>query len=204
MLTSIHLTNIIRMRKAPLGWALRNALRPSYIAGWLVNQFAVLFSKMTGIITMTAEWHAVKKHNGEYIDYGVVGYRCVTSAGVAFIVDGWQNSVELEIMKYIGVGTGAVAEATSDTALGTECTTVLNPDNTRATGTLGEGATSNILSVTGTNTFDNTASITEVGIFSQAATGGGTLFDRSVVTAIPVVATDTITWTYQLTLNAGG
>ena len=50
-------------------------------------------------------------------------------------------------------------------------------------------------------TFDATAAIVEHGIFSQAATGGGTLLDRSVFSAINVASGDSIQFTYDLTLT---
>lgn len=141
--------------------------------------------------------------DGQVTNYGLASLRVVTDAGVAFIVDAWQNSLELEIMKYHGVGTGTNNEAAGDTALQTESTTALNPDSTRATGTLGEGASANIFSTAGTLSFDNTAAITEHGLFSQSATGGGTLFDRSKFSAINVVSGDSLVTTYQLTLTSG-
>jgi hypothetical protein len=189
---------------APLAWRLHNSLRWGYIWGWLCNEAAKVFTKITGIPTMIAELRAVLVRDGHRIDYGVVSRRVVTNNGVGFIVDAWQNSVELEIMKYHGVGTGTAAEAASDSALGTETTTQINPDSTRATGSLTEGATANIWKTVGTVTFDGTVAITEHGIFSQAATGGGVLLDRSKFDAINVVNGDSIEFTYQLTLTAGG
>ncbi|MGE3176768.1 MAG: hypothetical protein AB7O32_04825, partial [Vicinamibacterales bacterium] len=96
------------------------------------------------------------------------------------------------------------AEAVGDTALVTESTTILNPDSTRATGTLAEGASANIFRSVGTVTFDGSGAITEHGLFSQAATGGGVLFDRSVFAAINVASGDSIQFTYDATLTAGG
>jgi hypothetical protein len=46
--------------------------------------------------------------------------------------------------------------------------------------------------------------VTEHGIFSQAATGGGTLWDRSVFSAINVVSGDSIQFTYTCTVSSGG
>ncbi len=142
--------------------------------------------------------------NSPFRDYGLVSCRLVTDAGVAFIVDAFQNSVEMETMRYHGVGTGTTAEAAGDTALVTESTTALNPDSTRATGTLAEGATGNIYRTVGTNTFDASATITEHGVFSQAATGGGTLLDRSKFTGIGVVSGNSLQSTYDFTLTSGG
>lgn len=145
------------------------------------------------------------KRGGEILDleYGLASMRVVTTAGVGFLVDALQGSVEPEILKYHGVGTGTNAEASGDTALQTESTTILNPNDTRATGSLAEGASANIFRTVGTVTFDGSGAITEHGIFSQAATGGGTLLDRSVFSAVNVVSTDTFAFTYDLTIPAG-
>lgn len=186
-----------------LGWHLRNRLRPGFWLGWLYVQLAHAVTALTGIPVMTSELSLrLRKADGRMVDYGVVSRRVVTSAGVAFIVDAWQNLVELENMKYHGCGTGTTAEASGDTALVTESTTALNPDSTRATGTQTEPA-ANQLTSTGTLTFDASAAVTEHGLFSQAATGGGTLFDRSVFSAINVVSGDSIQFAYTLTVTAG-
>jgi hypothetical protein len=193
-----------RAQKAPLSWTLRNGLRWGYIWGWISTRAAILFSKITGIPVIISELRAILNHHGQIIDYGVVGRRVVTTAGVNWLVDCWQGTYEPETMKYHGCGTGATAEAVGNTALVTESTTALNPDSTRATGTLAEGATANIFSSVGVLTFDASAAITEHGLFNQAATGGGTLWDRTVFAAINVVDTDTLTFTYQATFAAGG
>ncbi len=189
-----------------LTWHLRNRTRLSYLYGIVFNWLAKLFTKATGIPTLTAELAIkVRKASGEWIDYGVVGYRVVTNAGVAFLVDDMDPSAATDIstLKYHGCGTGTTAEATSDTALVTESTTALNPDSTRATGTATQPS-ANILTSTATVSFDATAAITEHGLFSQAATGGGTLWDRTVFSAINVVSGDSIQFAYSLTVSAGG
>jgi hypothetical protein len=134
----------------------------------------------------------------------VVSRRQVTDTGVGYIVDAFANSVELENMKYHGVGTGGAAEGAGNTALTTESTTILNPDSTRATGSTIEGATGNIYKTVGTVAFDGSGAITEQGIFSQAATGGGVMIDRHLFSAINVVSGDSIEFTYQLTFTSGG
>lgn len=193
----------IGAKKAPLPWRLRNTLRWSYVWGWFVNTLAHLFSRLTGIVTITTELSARARIAGEWVDYGVVSRRVVTNAGVAFIVDDWDGSVtDITNLKYHGCGTGTTAEAAGDTALVTESTTALNPDSTRATGTASQPS-ANIYQSVGTVTFDASAAITEHGIFSQAATGGGTLWDRSVFSAINVASGDSIQFTYAATLTAG-
>lgn len=142
--------------------------------------------------------------DGEVVEYGLASMRVVTTAGVNYIVDAFQNTTEVENLKYHGIGTGGTAEASADTALVTESTTALNPDSTRATGSTIEGASANIYRSVGTLTVDATAAITEHGIFSQSATGGGTLLDRSLFSALNLVSGDSIQSTYDLTFSAGG
>jgi hypothetical protein len=141
--------------------------------------------------------------DGSWVDLGLVGTRVVTTAGVNFIVDAFQDSVEMEILKYHGIGTGTGGEAVGDTALVTELTTEYNPDNTRATGSTTEAA-ANIYQTVGTNTVDSAVALIEHGIFSQAATGGGTLLDRTVFTVVNLGNGDSLQSTYELTVTAGG
>lgn len=143
------------------------------------------------------------KGDGEVLNLGLASMRVVTTAGVGFLVDALQGSVEPEILRYHGVGTGTNAEASGDTALQTESTSILNPNDTRATGSLTEGASANIFRTVGTVTFDGSGAITEHGIFSTSGTGTGVLLDRSVFAAVNVVSTDTFAFTYDLTIPAG-
>jgi len=191
-----------RCTKAPLAWRVKN-----FVANRLPDYprlAAALFARAMGVPVVLSVLRArVRTAAGEWIDYGIVSTRVVTTAGVGFLVDAWQNSVELENMKYHAVGTGTNAEAAGDTALQTESTTILNPDSTRATGTTTEGATGNIFRSVGTVTFDGSGAITEHGLMSQAATGGGVLWDRSVFSPINVVNGDSIQFTYDVTFTAG-
>jgi hypothetical protein len=141
--------------------------------------------------------------DGEVVELGLASMRVVTTAGVGFIVDAFQNSTEVENLKYHGIGTGTNAEAVGDTALQTELTTQYQTDNTRATGSTTEGASANIYRSVGTNTVDATVAITEHGILSQAAVGGGVLLDRSVFSAVNMVSADSLQSTYDLTFTAG-
>lgn len=194
----------IPSQRAPLSWRLRNTLRWAFAKGWIATHLVVPFAAAWGVCTVMGELRVrVHRASGEWVDYGTVGYRVITSAGVGYIVDTWQNLTETENLKYHGCGTGTTAEASGDTALVTESTTALNPDSTRATGTQTEAA-ANIIQSVGTLTFDASAAITEHGLFSQAATGGGVLWDRTVFSAINVASGDSIQFTYQGTLTAGG
>lgn len=191
-------------QSAPALWTFRNRTRKAYIFGFLSVELAKAFSKMTGIPTLTSRLSIryISK-DGDVIDYGIVGYRVVTTAGVNWLVDAWQGTYEPETMKYHACGTGTGGEVVGDTSLGTECTTTLNPDSTRATGSLTEGSSANIFKSVGTLTFDGSAAVTEHGLVN-AASGAHTLWDRTVYTAVNVVSGDSIEFTYELTVNSGG
>ena len=196
---------VIRAPKAPLSWKLRNNLRWGFIKGWLAARLVVPFANWWGVATMLADLRIVHiKADGTRIDYGVVSRRVITNAGVTFLRDDWNNGAnDINTMNFHGCGTTNTAEAVGDTALAAESTTALNPDNTRATGTRSVPASNQYQSV-GTLTFDASAAVVEHGLFSQAATGGGTLWDRSVFTVINVVSADSIQFTYVVTISAGG
>lgn len=194
----------IRCAKAPLSWRIKNFVRVGFIKGWLGVRVFKAAAKVTGGTAITSELSARVKKDGSWIDYGVLSNRVVTDTGVAFLVDAWDNrATNLEDMNYHGCGTGAGAEAAANTALVTECTTTLNPDSTRATGARSQ-PTAPQYRTAGTMTFDGAAAVIEHGIFSQAATGGGVLWDRSVFAAINVASGDSIVFTYTLTLTSGG
>jgi len=136
----------------------------------------------------------------DHLFAGAFGPNLIVNAGEAFLVDAWQNIVELEIMRFHGCGVGVAAAGETDTALGTESTTALNPDSTRATGSLTE-ASASVFRTVGTLTFDATAAITEWGLFSLSGTGTGVMWSRIVFSAINVASADSIQFTYDLTVE---
>jgi hypothetical protein len=148
------------------------------------------------------------KGNGQSVVLGLASLRVVTTVGVNDIVDEFDEATDdasLKTFNFHGIGTGVTAEAVGDTALGTELTTEYNPDNTRATGTQSQPS-ANVYQTLATNTLDSgTPAVTEHGVLTQAATGGGTLLDRSVFSAknLDGSAGDGLQSTYQLTISAG-
>lgn len=154
-------------------------------------------------------WLSKISRDGERTDLGLASLRVVTTVGVNFIVDAFQNIKEVEDMKFHGLGTGAGAEAVGDTILNAELTTAYNNGgDLRATGTLTEGASANIYRTVATNTVDAAVAVTEHGIFSQAATGAASgtnvLLDRSLFAAVNLAIGDQLQSTYDLTIAAGG
>ena len=190
--------------QAPLSWRIKNKLRFGYWQGLASYWVANGVSKMFAIGTFTSNLSVrVKRANGEWMDYGVVGYRVVTDAGVAFLVDNWDdNTTDIATFNFHGVGTDVTAEAAGNTALGTEYTTEINPNSTRATGTKSQPS-ANIVQSVGTVSFDDTVAVEEHGLFNQAATGGGTLWDRTVFATINLGSGDSLQATYQVTFNSG-
>lgn len=104
--------------------------------------------------------------------------------------------------KYHHSGTGVGAENATDSGLGT-------PElDARTTGTQVEDSAKVYKSIA-TETFDDTAAITEHGLFNTAGTGGppvtgGILMDRTKFAAINVVSGNQIEWTFTLSLTSGG
>jgi hypothetical protein len=145
-----------------------------------------------------------KWYQSKHVDLGCIGKRVVTTAFVNYLRDDMNaaaGAADVSTFKYHGCGTGAVAEAIGDTALGAECTTVLNPDSTRSIGTQ-VGSTAKTYQSVGTLTFDGVAAVTEHGIFNAAA--AGILLDRTVFAAINTASGDSIQFTYTLTIADGG
>lgn len=157
------------------------------------------------VITPTLRLTLIR--DGQIIPLGMASMKLVTTAGVNFIVDAFQNSVEVENLKYHGYGTGTTAESAAHTALVTELTTEYATDNTRPTGTTTEGASANIYRTVATLSPNagGTIAVTEHGIFDQAANSGGVMLDRSVFSAVNLVASaDSLQTTYELTFPSGG
>jgi hypothetical protein len=188
------------VRKAPLAWRLRNA--PNLLRGlWKIQVARLLrIPHLHGTLSLMKTCG-----DGTVIDYGIVSHRLVTTAGVNYIVDAFQNSVELENMKYHGFGLGTGSESVSNTTLGTEMTTQYVVNSTRPTGTQTEGSSANIYETVATFAPDSggTLAVTEHGIFS--ASSSGVLLDRTVFSAVGIVASsDSLQATYDLTIAAGG
>lgn len=194
--------------KPSLGWRLRQRwklLRDwSYfvpVLAWLANR--------CGLAVIYGELRAVVLHhdaNGEVVavtDYGLLGRRVVTTAGVTYLAaDMAGGSSDINLLKYHGFGTGSGAEASANTALGTELTTEYAVNNTRPTGS--QSASTNTYTTIGTLSPDATVTITEHGIFDQASNAGGTLWDRTLFSGIALTGSaDSLQATYVGTFPAG-
>lgn len=185
--------------RAPLSWRLRNALRFNELKALFGVAVLAPIANFFGITTMTAKLSAIHidGRTGKRTSYGVVSRRVVTTAFVNYLVDIMQvDATTIGDFLYHDSGVGVTGPAVGDTDIET------TDGEARASGSQTEGASANIYKSVGTITYTTTKAITEHGLFN--ASTGPTLLDRSTFTAINVVNTDQIEFTYELTVSAGG
>lgn len=128
------------------------------------------------------------------VDLGVIARKVITTVGVNFLATAFINTVEPEVINFHDSGTGAGAEAVGNTTI-----TAAGPS--RVSGTQ-SNPSANVYRTVATISYTGTLAITEHGLFT--ASTSGTLWDRSLFSAINVVSGDSIQFTYDLTLTAGG
>lgn len=131
-------------------------------------------------------------------DAGLVSCREVTAAFAKVLVDGFAGSAAaagLDDYFIHKMGSGSTAETDTQTAL-------VAGQAGGADGSQTHGTSSQIYQTVATLTAGAALGCREHGIFN--ATTGGVMLDRSVVTNIDLNTDDIVTWTYSLTVNAGG
>ena len=172
-------------------------LRSNIQSGKVLTGVAV--AKQMGLLSIHGRLGVeLCKRGGFMHNLGTVGRRVVTDAGVAFLVDDWDNGTNgITLMNYHDSGVGVVAENVTDVNLGTE-----SGPTTRATGTKSQPS-ANVLRSIGTIAYTGTLAITEHGLFSTAARTTDELWDRTVFAAVNVESGDSIQFTYDCTLTAG-
>lgn len=142
----------------------------------------------------------VKRTDGSTKDYGLVSVREVTSAFAKRLVDGFTTSGDvIDNFNQHKMGAGSTAETDTQTAL---VTAQEGAQGATGNAAATHGAASNIYRTVGTLTAGSAYGCREHGVFN--ASTGGILLDRSVVTNIDLNTDDVVTWTYELTVNAGG
>jgi hypothetical protein len=142
----------------------------------------------------------VQRADGTTKDYGLVSVKEVTAVFTKRLVDAMVTSGDvLDNFNQHKMGSGSTAETDTETAL---VTARAGAQGATGNAAATHGATSNIYRTVGTLTADAAYGCREHGVFN--ASTGGILLDRSVVTAIDLNTDDIVTWTYELTANAGG
>lgn len=124
----------------------------------------------------------------------VVKDKCITTAYVTFLALMHQtDATTIGDFKYHDSGEGDTAAVVGNTGMESAW------GGARDVGT--QVASTNTYTSVATTTYNATKAITEHGLFN--ASSGVTLMDRHVFSAINVVDTNQIQWTYVLTLPAG-
>lgn len=142
----------------------------------------------------------VQKTDGTFKDYGLVSVREVTTNFAIHLVDAMMTSGDvIDNFNQHKMGSGSTAETSSDSALITQ---QVGAQGATGNAACTHGATSNIYRTVGTLTAGSAYGCREHGVFN--ASTGGIMLDRSVVTNIDLNTDDVVTWTYELTINAGG
>lgn len=121
------------------------------------------------------------------------GKNVITDNGKEYLAS-WLHSAAtsaVNTLRYIAIGTGSTAEASSDTALGTEIARVAG------TASYTSGAIYSVVATFPAGT--GTGAITEYGLISSST--GGTLFSRDTESVINKGVSDVLTVTTQVTLS---
>lgn len=182
------------MNQAVRSYTRQNRKHAQYPLGTRAMLSLIKAVKLPVVLIQTRLEARIVRADGTIQDLGVISRRVITTAGVNFIVSAHQNTVELETINFHAMGTGGTAEAIGDTALVTEV-------ETRSSGTQSAPAGNQYRTI-GTITATAARVITEHGLLS--ASTGGTLFDRSLFSAINLGIGDAIQFTHTTTYTAGG
>jgi hypothetical protein len=192
------------VRKPSRWWRIKQTAKLVRNGSYLIPLYARV-ARSLGLMVGYGELRGQVIHaDGTITDYGLLGRKLVTSAGVNYIAaDFAGGGSDVQDFKFHGFGTGTNAESTANTTLQTELTTEYVTNSTRPTGS--QSASTNTYTTVGTLSPDSggTLAITEHGLFS--ASSAGTLLDRTVFSAVNLVASaDSLAATYVLTLPSGG
>ncbi len=165
---------------------IKKLFQPNALMLWLIHR---------GIIRATAP--KVPALFGLWADKMVIE-NLVVDAGKAAVA-GLINGVITNFFEHIAIGTGAVAPAAGDTALGAEITT---GGGARAAGTTSRvttDVTNDTAQIVLTFSFTASFAVTESGVFDSAA--AGTMLARQTFSAINVVSGDSLQITWKIDVD---
>jgi hypothetical protein len=187
--------SIIRSRYAEgMGYRIRNAARTHVREAKFNAKVAV--ARWIGVPSFVTELRGVlTRADGSQVDLGVLSRKIVTTAGVNYLAATFTATGSTPVINWHDSGTGATAAAIGDTALQTAI------GNTRIAGTQ-TNPSANLYRSVATLAYTAGAAVTEWGLFT--AVTAATLFDHFVFSAVNVINGDSITFTFTLTLTAGG
>ena len=194
-----------RVRRPPLRWRLRQLMMLLLNGSLFVPALARL-ARRFGLVVAYTELRLVKYHgDGSITDYGLASRRIVTTAGVNFLAGCFDATNSITLFKFAAFGTGVTAAAIGDTTLQAEFTTQYAVASTRPTGSQAHSTNTYTTVATFSPGSGGVLAVTEYGLMSQAATGGGTLIDHFVFAAVNLTSgSDSLASTFVLTLPSGG
>jgi hypothetical protein len=144
------------------------------------------------IIKATGRLHVVLKDESGSIKEEHDFKNLVVLAGRAFIASRMVGTASA-VMSHMAVGTGTVAAASGDTALGAEIA------SSRIALTSGNAASNVVTYVATFNAGVGTGAVTEAGVFNAASSG--TMLCRVVFPVVNKAAGDTMSITWTVTLS---
>jgi len=183
---------VIRAPKIDVLWKMRNFINV-WRGAW---RFAI--ADFLGIATLKGRLYLkINKADGSTLDYGLVSTRVVTTAFVNEMVDQLvAEDATWGDFRWHDSGIGTTGAAVGDTDIET------TDGQSRAEDAVAEESAANIYKTIATISYDGGYAITEHGVFNAEASGE--LMDRHVFSAVNVVDGDSIEFTYELTVSAGG
>ncbi len=171
-----------------------------------IDLAAELLARISSCVVVESELSVVifRAMTGRRTDLGVVSRRVITTVGVTDIATIFNTLAAPSNFNFHALGTGTNAEAIGNTALQTEM-----PNGTYAVGsTRPTGAktnpSANVYQSVGSNVVAAGVTVQEMGLFDQAATGGGNLWDRFLTGTQTLLTGDTFQTTVKATFTAGG
>lgn len=212
---------LIRHKRGPgFWWHFRNRIRYSFWSGWIAFHLARLLSKTLGVVTLVSELRLIKRTaDGVIVDYGVVSYRMITTAGVNMLANdfnGGASGADISNFKFHGWGgvkgttppaTEQAPELRTDNALITPLVTSYQLGTTLPV-VPGTSTATTFTDPTYTTqyaaTFTEDMIINEHVLANQAAIAGATVWDRSKYGNTPMKKDESMTFQYVLTIQSGG
>ena len=143
-------------------------------------------------LKLHGELHIVVKDKNGNVKESRKEKNLVVSSGLNFICSRMKDTTD-GAMSHMALGSGTVAAAAGDTALGTQLGSREALDSTTV-------STNTIEYVSSFEAGEGTGAVTEAGIFNAAS--GGTMLCRVVFAEINKAADDTMSITWTITLTA--
>ena len=150
---------------------------------------------------LSGQVHALLKDQYGFIKYENVGPNVVTVIGREYTVRGLTSTSAIAF-KWVGIGTNAGGEATTDTSLGSECVS-LGGSRTSCIPTITTVTSNNdTAQFIVTFTFTGNLNVSESGVFNNSTFPSGNILCRKTFAVIPCQNGDQLTITWKVTASS--